>query len=166
LLEKVKFEGEHANAVLAKQLFLWDKKNKDNIWLVCAAATTEFDMKEFNKFLKVGSGNLRGADEDVLNKLLGCKKGMVNFFSIVNDSERKVKLIIDQKLMEAEWASFHPMDNTGSTAINKEGLLKIKELTGRDDTNFEVLDFSTIGGGAAAAGGQPKPKPAKEGKPK
>jgi Ala-tRNA(Pro) deacylase len=103
---------------LAKQLFLWDKKNKDSVWLVCAAANSEFDMKEFNKYLKVGSGNLRGADEDVLEKLLGCKKGMVNFFSIVNDVEKKVKLIIDQKLVDAEWASFHPMDNTGSTCIN------------------------------------------------
>jgi len=149
MLEKVKFDGEHANAVLAKQLFLWDKKNKDNIWLVCASALTEFDMKEFNKYLKVGSGNLRGADESALESLLGCKKGMVNFYSIINDKEKKVKLIIDQKLMDAEWASFHPMDNTGSTCINKEGLLKIKEMTGRDDTNFLVLDFSTIGGAAA-----------------
>ena len=168
MLEKVKFEGEHANAVLAKQLFLWDKKSKDKIWLVCAAATTEFDLKEFSKFLKVGSGNLRGADEDVLGSVLGCKKGMVNFFSIINDSEKKVKLIIDQKLMDAEWASFHPMDNTGSTCINKEGILKIKELTGRADTSFEVLDFSTIGG--APVSGEVKPKaekPAKEnGKPK
>ena len=151
---------------MAKQLFLWDKKNKDKIWLVCAAATTEFDMKEFNKYVKVGSGNLRGADEDVLFSVLGCKKGMVNFFSIVNDVEKKVKLVIDKKLMDAPWASFHPMDNTGSTAINTEGILKIKELTGRDDTNFEVLDFSTIGGGAAAGGAPKQPKPAKPAKEK
>lgn len=45
--------------------------------------------------------------------------------------------------------------------------MKIKELTGRDDTNFQALDFSTIGG--AAASGEPKPKkekPVKDGKPK
>jgi hypothetical protein len=55
---------------------------------------------------------------------------------MVNDTQKKVKIIIDQKLMDAEWASFHPMDNTGSTAINKEGILKLKELAGRDDTNW------------------------------
>ena len=166
-MEKVKFDGEHANNVPAKQLFLWDKKKKENIWLVSAAGDTEFDMKEFNKYLKVGSGNLRGADESVLDSLLGCKKGMVNFFALINDKERKVKFILDKKLFDAEWASFHPMDNTASTCINKEGILKIKELLGRDDTNFEVLDFSTIGG--APASGEPKPKkekPAKEGQPK
>ena len=95
MLEKVKFDGEHANAVLAKQLFLWDKKNKDQMWLVCAAASTEFDMKQFNKYLKVGSGNLRGADMDVMEQVLGCKKGMVNYFAMINDKDKKVKVIID-----------------------------------------------------------------------
>lgn len=43
--------------------------------------------------------------------------------------------------MDAEWASFHPMDNCASTAINREGIMKIRELAGRDETNFEILDF-------------------------
>ena len=47
---------------------------------------------------------------------------------------RLVKIIMDKRLVEAEWASFHPMDNTGSTAINKEGIMKLKELGGRDDS--------------------------------
>ena len=38
--ENVKFEGEHANAVLAKQLFMNDKKAKDKMWLICAADST------------------------------------------------------------------------------------------------------------------------------
>jgi hypothetical protein len=48
------------------------------------------------------------------------------------------------------------MDNTGSTAINKEGILKLKELAGRDDTNYEILDLLKLaesGGGAAEEGG-------------
>jgi hypothetical protein len=32
----IKFDGEHAGACLAKQLFLHDKKKKENMWLVCA----------------------------------------------------------------------------------------------------------------------------------
>jgi hypothetical protein len=49
--------------------------------------------------------------------------------------------VIDKRLMDASYASFHPMDNSGSTAINQEGILKIKELTGRDDNNFIVHEF-------------------------
>jgi hypothetical protein len=60
--------------------------------------------------------------------------------------------------MDAEWASFHPMDNSGSTCINKEGILKIKEVGGRDDTNWEIMDFSAVAPAAAkpAAGGAAK----------
>ena len=63
---------------------------------------------------------------------------------MVNDVEKKVKVILDQKLMDAEFVSFHPMDNSASTAINKDGINKLKEISGRDDSNWEVLDFSTI----------------------
>ena len=45
---------------------------------------------------------------------------------MINDTEKKVKVIIDQKLIDAPFASFHPMDNSGSTAINKEGIDKLK----------------------------------------
>lgn len=69
---------------------------------------------------------------------------MVNYFSILNDTEKKVTLVMDKRLLDANYASFHPMDNTGSTAINKEGILKIKELCGRDDNNFIVHEFGAI----------------------
>jgi len=144
MVATVKFDGEHANTVLAKQLFLHDKKKKENMWLVAAAVDTEVDMKALSKHLGVGSGNLRGADAESLENILGCRKGVVNYFAMINDTEKKVKIIVDQRLMDAEFASFHPMDNTGSTAVNKEGILKLKELAGRDDTNWNVLDFSSL----------------------
>lgn len=95
MLEKVKFDGDQANTLLAKNLFMWDKKKKENIWLICAGVDTEFDLKDVGKYLSVGGGNLRGADENVLYDLLGCKKGMVNYFSMLNDTDKKVKVIVD-----------------------------------------------------------------------
>ena len=86
MVDAIKFDGEHASAMLAKQLFLHDKKNKDRMWLVCAGLGTTIDLKAISKKEGVGSGNLRGADADSLYKYLGCRQGMVNFFSIVNDS--------------------------------------------------------------------------------
>lgn len=71
--EVVKWDGEYSGAMLAKQLFLFDKKKKENMWLLCAGVDTEVDMKGLNKYLPVGSGNLRGADLESLEKYLGCK---------------------------------------------------------------------------------------------
>jgi len=85
---------------------------------------------------------------------------MVNLFSIINDKEKKVTVLMDKTLYEAEWASFHPMDNTASTAINKAGIDKLKELTGRDDQSFQIVDFSTItSGDGAQKPAKDKPKP-------
>ena len=62
----IKFEGKYASAVLAKQMFLWDKKRKENIWLVCAAVETNINLKDLSKFLSVKSGNLRFCDDETL----------------------------------------------------------------------------------------------------
>jgi len=158
MIEVVKFDGEHADTVLAKQLFLHDKKKKENLWLVCAAADTEVDLKALNKHVKCSSGNLRAADADALEKYLGCRKGMVNYFSTINDVDKKVMVLFDKKLTEASWVSFHPMDNSASTCINQQGVQQIKELGKRDDASFEVLDFAALGGGAQKPADQ---KPAK-----
>jgi len=125
------------------------------MWLVCAASDTNIDLKALNKHLPCASGSLRAADHDSLEKYLGCRQGMCNYFAMVNDTGKNVKMIVDQKLMDAKFSSFHPMDNTGSTAINKEGIEKLKELSGRDETNYEIMDFVKLvesSGGAADAG--------------
>jgi|APSaa5957512535_1039671.scaffolds.fasta_scaffold220554_1 hypothetical protein len=87
---------------------------------------------------------------------------MCNYFAMVNDTEKKVKIIVGQELLDAEFASFHPMDNSGSTAINKEGILKLKQLAGRDDSNFEIIDFVKLAGGAGGGGGAAEKGGAKE----
>lgn len=163
----IKFEGEHAGAALAKQLFLHDKKNKERMFLVCAEVDQEVDLKALSKQLGVGSGNLRGADADALYKYLGCRKGMVNYLAIVNDVEKKVKVLYDKKLYDSKWQSFHPMDNTASTCINADGVNKVKELAGRDDSTFEIVDFAALAGGEATTAGAKDPAPQqKKGKEK
>lgn len=109
MLEKVKFEGDHANTLFAKNLFLANKKKKDQIYLVVAAHNTEIDMKALTTHFKAGSGNLRAGDQEVMEQLLGVKKGAVNLFSILNDTGKKVHLVIDEKLTQADRVAFHPM---------------------------------------------------------
>jgi hypothetical protein len=36
------------------------------MWLVIAAHDTQFNMNDLTKFLGVGSGNLRGADPEIM----------------------------------------------------------------------------------------------------
>jgi len=96
MIDTVKFDGDHeGTTLLAKQLFLYDRKNKDNMWLVCAATDTNIDTKALNKYLPCASGSLRAADHESLEKYLGCRQGMCNYFAMINDTGKNVKIIMD-----------------------------------------------------------------------
>ena len=111
-------------------------------------------MKNLAKHLKTGSSNIRGGDEETMEQLLGVKKGAVNPFSIFNDKENKVKLLIDKRVAECETPlGFHPMVNTATTAVSMADLSRVFELAKHEP---EILDFAALGEGAAKA-------PAKEG---
>ena len=60
MLEKVKFkEKPYSSAKYAKNLFLWDRKKKDRLWLLCAAHDTQIDMKLLNAICGASSGRIR-----------------------------------------------------------------------------------------------------------
>jgi Ala-tRNA(Pro) deacylase len=122
-------------------------------------------MKGLTKHLKAGSGNLRGGDVEVMEAMLGAKKGSLNLFSILNDTAKKVHLIMDQRLMnDFELIAYHPMQNDATTAISNADMKKIIAISGRE---AEVIDFTklVVTDGAAAeekkTGGAPNQKAAK-----
>ena len=153
MMAVVKFNGAQENALVAKNLFLSDKKKKDNIFLVCAAHDTEIDMKALTKALGVGSGNLRAGSLEKMEEKLGAKKGAVNLFAILNDKPNAVTLVLDKRMTEADWVAYHPMDNTATTAISKADQMKVLQLAGHEP---KILDFASM----APAGGAPAAKPA------
>mmetsp|Transcript_3564 Transcript_3564/g.2591 ORF Transcript_3564/g.2591 Transcript_3564/m.2591 type:complete len:164 (+) Transcript_3564:170-661(+) len=130
--------------MIAKNLFLHNKKNKEQLFLVIAAHNTTVDMKELTKHLKVGSGNLRGADEDVMKEVLGTAKGHVCVFALMNDTAKKVKVLLDKRLLEEfPYIAFHPMQNDATVCMVPSDMTKIIDLSGHV---AEVLDFSSLMG--------------------
>ena len=161
MLEQVKFTGAHEHAKFAKNLFMYDKKKKERVWLVIAAHDTQFNMNHLTKHLGVGSGNLRGGSAELMEELLGVKGGSVNLFSVVNDPENKVKVVLDERLVkEFEFVAFHPMINVHTTAIPQAAVNNILEIAKHEPM---MVDFSKLEGGATAApAGEKQPKPAQQ----
>lgn len=142
MLETVKFEGMYQNTKFAKNLFLYDKKKKERLWLVICAHDAQFTMRALEKNFGVGNGNLRGADPELMEATIGVKGGSVNLFAIINDKDSKVKLVIDHTLLKNfDFVGFHPMQNDFTTAIRKEDVQKIIDLSHHE---AQVLDFSTL----------------------
>ena len=137
--EHVKFTGAFTKAEFAKNLFYQDKKKK-TMYLVVAAGSTETDLKAMWKKIGATPGNMRAAGEDILEQVLGAKKGGVTLFSIVNDVNKEVTLIVDQRLWDHfEYVGFHPMVNTATTAISRDDMKKVIEISGHEPT---IMDFS------------------------
>jgi len=133
------------------------------MWLICAAHDTVIDMKELSEALGVASGKLRAGDAAFMERILGVAPGNVNLFSILNDKQNEINLVMDKRLMEDfELVAFHPMVNTSTTAFGREHIQKIIDISGHTAT---VLDFASMGGGAtatAAAGEKPAKKEPKK----
>ena len=66
----------------------------------------------------------------------------MNVFSIVNDTENKVKLIVDERLYnEVKLVGFHPMKNDATTMISQDDLKKIVEISKHEPL---VLNFAEL----------------------
>ena len=65
----------------------------------------------------VVSATLSFAPEDMLYELLRVRPGSVSPLGLLFDTERRVELLVDSRLQQAERIAFHPCDNTQTVAM-------------------------------------------------
>jgi Ala-tRNA(Pro) deacylase len=103
-----------------KNLFVKDEDG--TLLLVVAKSSTKVDLKTVAR--KLGTGRLSFAKPDVLQEVLGVSPGSVTAFAIANDVKRRVRLILDHELSGEESVNCHPLENTATTNIALEDLLR------------------------------------------
>lgn len=126
--------GEDTQAV-AKNLFLRDDK-KRNYYLVVIKGDKRVDLKGLRKTIQ--SRPLSFASQEELGQYLGLEAGSVTPLGILNDTERKVAVFIDQDFQGGEIA-VHPERNTATLWMRTEDLKRIIELHG-NQVSFIRLD--------------------------
>jgi Ala-tRNA(Pro) deacylase len=123
-------EGEEIKAALpgghTKNLFLKDAKGQ--LWLISALGETRIDLKALPAV--IGSGRLSFGNEAALLEALGVTPGSVTVFALINDPAHRVRLVLDQALLEHELVNFHPLANTATTAVSRADLMKFLEALG------------------------------------
>ena len=85
------------------------------------------DLKLVAKLLNLP--RLSFASEEELEKLLGLHTGAVTPLGIINDADKKVKLILDAEL-QGKKLLLHPNANTATISLAFEDLVKIILHTG------------------------------------
>ena len=106
----------------SKNLFVKDKKGA--LYLATGWSDTKVDLVGLGKALGA-KGRLSFGKPDLMSQTLGVIPGAVTPFTLINESAKALTtMILDAKLMSFDRVWFHPLENTASTAISPDGLLK------------------------------------------
>jgi Ala-tRNA(Pro) deacylase len=111
-----------------KNLFL--KDDKGVLFLVIAKSSTRVDLKALSK--RLGAGRFSFGKPELLLDILGVTPGAVTAFATINDTVGRVKIVFDQALMSEESINCHPLENTATTNIAREDLLRFIRTTGHE----------------------------------
>jgi Ala-tRNA(Pro) deacylase len=134
-------EGEEIKAALpgghTKNLFLKDAK--DQLWLVSALGQTRIDLKALPA--AIGSARLSFGSPERLYDALGVTPGSVTAFALINDPVHRVRFVLDAALLETDPVNFHPLANTATTAVSRDGFLAFLAALG---VAPQVVDFTAL----------------------
>lgn len=134
-------EGQEIKAALpgghTKNLFLKDKSGA--LFLICALGHTAISINTLHK--ELGCKRLSFGKAELLKAHLGVTPGSVTLFSVLNDTEGRVTLIIDKALTEHSLVNFHPLKNDATTAISSSDMIKFAKAVGHDPI---IMDFAGL----------------------
>lgn len=118
-----------------KNLFLRDKKRR--MWLVTVLENREMDLKALRH--RIGAqGNLSFGNAELLMENLGIIPGAVTPFSVINDRDGAVTMVLDKALTEIDPVNAHPLRNDRTTAIAPQDLASFLEAENHAPL---ILDF-------------------------
>jgi Ala-tRNA(Pro) deacylase len=123
-----------------KNLFLKDAK--DRLWLVVAECHSPIDLKALPKAM--GSARLSFGKPELLAEVLGVTPGSVTALALINDQDRRVSVVVDRRLMEYEIINCHPLENTATTSLRRDDLIRFIEACGHTP---RILDLPGTGSG-------------------
>lgn len=131
-MSKLNLEDE---SEVVKNLFIRDDK-KQNYYLILVKGDKRVNLKELRNNL--GLRPLTFASEEDLEIYLGLKKGSVTILGILNDTEHKVKVLIDNDIKVFKEIGAHPNENTASIWLTLEDVEKILKL---NNVNYNFIDL-------------------------
>ena len=69
---------------------------------------------------------------ELLLEVLGVTPGSVTPFALINDGAHRVRVVLDAEMLRHDPLNYHPLDNTKTTAVAPQDLLKFIESCGHE----------------------------------
>lgn len=111
-----------------KNLFLKDKKG--GLWLVVAREELAVDLNALAKAL--GAPRFSFGAPELLVATLGVPPGSVTPFALMNDTDARLRVVLDEGMLALDPLNFHPLRNDRTTAIAATDLLAFVRACGHE----------------------------------
>ena len=121
----------------SKNLFVKDKKGV--LTLAVASSETRVDLVGLGKALG-SKGRLSFGKPDLMTETMGVIPGAVTPFALFNETAQALaQVVLDTSLLAHDPVWFHPLENTASTAISAEDLVRFVKSCGFEP---QILDLA------------------------
>ena len=109
-------------ALICKNLFLCNRQQTD-FYLLMMPADKPFKTKDLSA--QIGSSRLSFASAEYMEEMLDITPGSVSVMGLMNDTDGRVRLLIDADVLANEYVGAHPCINTSSLRIKTVDLKNV-----------------------------------------
>lgn len=120
-MEDCKEVDEILESMVCKNLFLCNRQ-ETAFYLLMIPDTKVFHTKDLSA--QIGSARLSFAKPEYMEQFLDITPGSVSVMGLMNDTEHRVKLLIDEDVLASEYVGCHPCINTSSIRFRTSDLVE------------------------------------------
>ena len=120
-IDRMLSKGVENGVAICKNLFLCNRQETD-FYLLLIPGDKPFKTKYLSA--QIGSSRLSFGKPEYMEQYLDITPGSVSVMGLMNDREKKVRLLIDQDVLEEEYYACHPCINTSSLRFKTADLVE------------------------------------------
>lgn len=121
---------ESLGAKICKNLFLANRQ-RTKFYMLMIPEEKVFRSSDISK--QAGSSRLHFAEPEYMMDMICTAPGSASVMGLMNDTEHRVQLLVDEDLFSQEYIGCHPCKNTSSLRIRREDIFDVfLKATGHD----------------------------------
>ena len=107
------------NSLICKNLFLCNRQ-KTQFYLLMMPGRKIFKTKDLSA--QIGSSRLSFGTADYMEEFLDVTPGSVSILGLMNDTDHRVRLLVDSDVLKEEYLGCHPCINTSSLRLKTKDI--------------------------------------------
>ena len=120
-IDRTLSEGVDSGVAICKNLFRCNRQETD-FYLLLMPGDKPFKTKYLSA--QIGSSRLSFAKPEYMERYLDITPGSVSVMGLMNDKDNKVRLLIDEDVLQQEYFACHPCINTSSLRFRTADLVE------------------------------------------